>query len=60
MYEWFWGIFAKKSKLHDAGGPDTMVSPHLFSLIVTDCLHLLFVIMTHDVLPDSLIYIFSV
>ena len=31
MYEWSWGIFAKKSKLHDAGGPDTVVSP-----IVTD------------------------
>ena len=29
MYEWFWGIFAKKSKLHDAGGPDTVVSPKM-------------------------------
>ena len=27
MYEWSRGIFAKKSKLHDAGGPDTVVSP---------------------------------
>ena len=30
MYEWSWGIFAKKSKLHDAGGPDTMVSPKYY------------------------------
>ena len=27
MFEWSWVIFAKKSKFHDAGGPDTMVSP---------------------------------
>ena len=27
MYQWSWGIFAKKSKLHDGGGPDTVVSP---------------------------------
>ena len=27
MYEWSRGIFAKKSKFHDAGGPDTVVSP---------------------------------
>ena len=29
MYEWFRVIFAKKSKFHDAGGPDTVVSPLL-------------------------------
>ena len=29
MYEWSWVIFAKKSKFHDAGGPDTVVSPYL-------------------------------
>ena len=34
MYEWFWGIFAKKSKLHDAGGPDTVVSPNIEWLIL--------------------------
>ena len=27
MYEWSWGIFAKKSEIHNAGGPDTVVSP---------------------------------
>ena len=27
MYEWFWEIFAKKTKFHDAGGPTTVVSP---------------------------------
>ena len=27
MYEWSGGIFAKKTKFHDAGGPGTMVSP---------------------------------
>ena len=26
-YEWSRVIFAKKSKFHDAGGPDTVVSP---------------------------------
>ena len=29
MYEWFWGIFAKKTKFHDAGGPGTVVLPNL-------------------------------
>ena len=29
MYEWFWGIFANKTKFHDAGGPGTVVSPKL-------------------------------
>ena len=28
MYEWSRVIFAKKSKFHDAGGPDTVVSPN--------------------------------
>ena len=28
MYEWSGGIFAKKTKFHDAGGPGTMVSPY--------------------------------
>ena len=28
MYEWSRVIFAKKSKFHDAGGPDTVVSPY--------------------------------
>ena len=27
MYEWSRVIFAKKSKFHDEGGPDTVVSP---------------------------------
>ena len=27
MYEWSLGIFAKKTKFHDAGGPGTVVSP---------------------------------
>ena len=27
MYKWSWVIFVKKSKFHDAGGPDTVVSP---------------------------------
>ena len=30
MYEWSRVIFAKKSKFHDAGGPDTMVLPFKF------------------------------
>ena len=34
MYEWFWGIFAKRSKLHDAGGPDTVVSPSVLNVKV--------------------------
>ena len=36
MYEWSWGIFAKKTKFHDAGGPGTVVSPLIltFSLFV--------------------------
>ena len=34
MYQWSWGIFAKKSKLHDAGGPDTVVSPY-FNMLVS-------------------------
>ena len=29
MYKWSWVIFAKKSKFHDAGGPDTVVLPNL-------------------------------
>ena len=31
MYEWSRVIFAKKSKFHDAGGPDTVVSPTHYS-----------------------------
>ena len=27
MYKWSWVIFVKKSKFHDVGGPDTVVSP---------------------------------
>ena len=27
MYKWSWVIFVKKSKFHDEGGPDTVVSP---------------------------------
>ena len=34
MYEWSWGIFAKKSELHDAGGPDTVVSPRILLLVL--------------------------
>ena len=29
MSEWSWGIFAKKTKFHDAGGPGTVVSPFI-------------------------------
>ena len=29
MYEWSRVIFAKKSKFHDEGGPDTVVSPYI-------------------------------
>ena len=29
MYKWSGGIFAKKTKFHDAGGPGTVVSPIL-------------------------------
>ena len=28
MYKWSGVIFAKKSKFHDEGGPDTVVSPY--------------------------------
>ena len=28
MYKWSGGIFAKKTKFHDAGGPGTVVSPY--------------------------------
>ena len=34
MYEWSRVIFAKKSKFHDAGGPDTVVLPKLSYSIV--------------------------
>ena len=30
MYKWSGGIFAKKTKFHDAGGPGTVVSPFAF------------------------------
>ena len=33
MYKWSWVIFVKKSKFHDAGGPDTVVSPHLSNFL---------------------------
>ena len=29
MYKWFGVIFVTKSKFHDAGGPDTVVSPYI-------------------------------
>ena len=29
MYEWSGGIFAKKTKFHNAGGPGTVVSPSM-------------------------------
>ena len=29
MYEWSGGIFAKKTKFQNAGGPGTMVSPNV-------------------------------
>ena len=32
MYEWSCVIFAKKPNFHDAGGPDTVVSPWAFLL----------------------------
>ena len=28
MYEWSWGIFAKKIKFHDAGGPGIVGLPY--------------------------------
>ena len=34
MYEWSRVIFFKKSKFHDAGGPDTVVSPITHSYII--------------------------
>ena len=34
MYKWSSVIFAKKSKFHDAGGPDTVVSPNVCSRFV--------------------------
>ena len=37
MYKWSWVIFAKKSKFHDAGGPDTVVSPS-GNLCLNNCL----------------------
>ena len=38
MYEWSWGIFAKKSEIHDPGGPDTVVSPSaLFFFLLKVC-----------------------
>ena len=33
MYKWSWVIFVKKSKFHDAGGPDTVVSPFVNQLL---------------------------
>ena len=33
MYEWSRVIFAKKSKFHDEGGPDTVVSPYNIIII---------------------------
>ena len=35
MYEWSRVIFAKKSKFHDAGGPDTVVSPNILTNAIT-------------------------
>ena len=35
MYEWSRVIFAKKSKFHNAGGPDTVVSPYTQDRIAT-------------------------
>ena len=41
MYEWSWGIFAKKTKFHSAGGPGTMVLPtHSWFIIVCYSLYL--------------------
>ena len=31
MYKWSGGIFAKKTKFHDAGGPGYVVSPILIA-----------------------------
>ena len=33
MYKWSLLIFAKKSKFHDAGGPDTVVLPLVSKLV---------------------------
>ena len=35
MYKWSGGIFAKKTKFHDAGGPGTVVSPITSSVDLT-------------------------
>ena len=52
MYKWSGGIFAKKTKFHDAGGPGTVVSPshssharhidHVESLLYKKQNHLLY------------------
>ena len=34
MYKWSGGIFAKKTKFHDAGGPGTVVSPNVQSFLM--------------------------
>ena len=51
---------ACEKRVHCRVHPDIVCQMICTSFIVTYCLHLLFVIMNHDVLPDSLIYIFSV
>ena len=35
MYKWSGGIFAKKTKFHDAGGPGTVVSPSGAVMMIT-------------------------
>ena len=33
MYKWSWVIFEKKSKFHNEGGPDTVVSPSVILFV---------------------------
>ena len=42
MYEWSRVILAKKSKFHDAGGPDTVVSPSTSWNIFLESVKILF------------------
>ena len=46
MYEWSRVIFAKKSKFHGAGGPDTVLSPTM--KLQAQCIFLIHFIFTKN------------
>ena len=57
MYEWSLGIFAKKTKYHNAGGPGTVVSPNnnwtVNNVLIGECLFNVLVIPIKFIEPDA-------